>query len=411
VAREWAEPDESGEGPGAPVAGRVLVLDDDADVGATIAAVVESAGLEALVTSSFLDFVAALDAWQPSHVTIDLAMPDVDGIEVLRRLARRGYDGIVIISSGLDRRVLRSAARSARAHGLRIAGYLPKPFRAAQLHALLADEASSRSSVLAIRSVREPPRMDAASVREALRLRRFEVVYQPKITCATGAVAGFEALARWYDPDHGVIMPTDFIPAVEAAGLIDEFTDQVVETALSFLGRHFGDSDLTVSINLSGRSLHDLALADRIEARCREAGMAPGRVILEVTETSPAIDQVAALDVLTRFRIKGLLLSIDDFGTGHATLAQLARQPFSELKIARQFVVVATRSVEARTILRAMVNLGHGLGLQVAAEGVEDEDVFALLRTVGCDLVQGFRVARPMSGDELVAWMDGALHA
>ncbi|MBA2668373.1 MAG: EAL domain-containing response regulator [Trueperaceae bacterium] len=387
---------------------RVLVLDDDAAVGATIGMIVEGAGMEARVTTRYEDFLVALDSWSPSHVTLDLSMPDVDGIEVLRRLAVRGYEGIVIISSGLDKRVLQSAERSALEHGLTIAGYLPKPFRPADLRALLEVGATAHTGGRG-NDVAPRPTVSSSALREALLHRRIEIAYQPKVFCSTGAVAGFEALARWRDPEAGIIAPSEFIPLAESERMIDELTDQMVEGSLAFLATNYRDSSLTMSVNLSALSLGDMGLADRIERRCRDAGIDTTRLILELTETSSTGDQVTALDVLTRFRIKGLLLSIDDFGTGHSTLVQLARQPFSEIKIDRQFVMGAMRSVESRTIIRAMVSLGHGLGLRVTAEGVEDEETFAFLRTLGCDLAQGYRIGRPMPADEVLVWMDGAV--
>ena len=386
-------------------AGFVVVLDDDASVAATIGLIAESAGFRVVVTHRIGEFERALDEVTPTHVTIDLNMPEVDGIEVLRRLAERKFAGSVIISSGLERRVLEAAERSAVEHGLRIAGALPKPFRADDLRRLLA------SAV-----VPSEPRgggaagvVDAVALRAALSAGAIVVAYQPKIACASREVVGFEALARWSDPDLGNVPPDVFIPLAEREGLIDELTDQVFDRALRWLSQVDPHGAWHIALNLSARSLGDLGLTDRIERACARYRVAPDRVILELTETasSEGADATTALDVLTRFRIKGLALSIDDFGTGHSTLVQLARQPFNELKIDRQFVMRAAHSEESRIIIRAMVGLAHGLGLRATAEGVEDADTLRFLADVRCDRAQGYHIARPLAPDAVTTWIAG----
>ena len=383
-----------------PTDRRLLVLDDDEAVGSTIGLIAETAGFEATITSRFETFWLALKDTHPTHVTLDLNMPQIDGIEVLRRLAAHGFEGSVIISSGLERRVLEAAQRSAQEHGLHFAGALPKPFKPDDLRRLLNATPERRSHDTAA----GPERVEAGLLRTALDQELIRVAYQPKVACRDGRVVGYEALARWSDPGLGVIPPDVFIPLAEREGLIDELSDQVFGTALAWLCSHDPLGSSHIALNLSGASLGDLELADRIERRCRHSGIDPSRVVLELTETASAIDQVTALDVLTRFRIKGLALSIDDFGTGHSTLVKLARQPFSELKIDRQFVMSAANSHESRIIVRAMIGLAHGLGLKVTAEGVEDAPTYEFLADQGCDRAQGYFIGRPMPGDEIEEW-------
>lgn len=381
--------------------GRVVVLDDDPSVAETIGLIVESAGYRVAVTHDVPAFERELELEGATHVTLDLNMPETDGIEVLRRLAERGFQGSVIISSGLERRVLEAAERSAIEHGLHFAGALPKPFRADDLRRMLA----AATAVPAKRPRGTAHDVDADALRTALEQRAIELAYQPKIACATREVIGFEALARWRDPTLGNVPPDVFIPIAEREGLIDELTDQVLARALRWLAGFDPRGAWHVALNLSARSLGDLSLADRIERACTRHGVAPARVILELTETASSDDEVTALDVLTRFRIKGLALSIDDFGTGHSTLVQLARQPFNELKIDRQFVMHAARSEESRIIIRAMVGLAHGLGLRATAEGVEDAATLRFLAAIGCDRAQGYHIARPMAPDAMATWI------
>lgn len=379
--------------------GRLLVLDDDEAVAATIALVAETSGFAVATASGFDDFWAALDTFAPTHVTLDLSMPEVDGIEVLQRLAEAEYGGTVIVCSGLDRRVLEAAQRSALEHGLEGVGLLPKPFLPADLRALLdapiERRARGRSGATSI---------GESALRAVLAERRLEVAYQPKVACATGAVVGYEALARWNEPGVGPVPPDVFVPMAERLGLIDVLTEHVLNEALAWFARAETDSRTHLAVNLSARSLDDVGLADRIERACTAHRVVPQRVVLELTETASSNDPIAAHDVLTRFRIKGLALSIDDFGTGHSTLVQLARRPFSELKIDRQFVGDAATSRESRVIVRAMVGLAHGLGLVATAEGVEDAATLAFLAEVGCDRAQGYHVGRPMAADALPDW-------
>jgi len=383
------------------VPGTVVVLDDDVAVATTIGLIAESAGYDVIVTHEVGAFERAIEEHAATHVTIDLNMPDTDGIEVMRRLADRGFLGSVIISSGLERRVLEAAERSAVEHGLHFAGVLPKPFRAVELRRLLA----SAVAAPALRAGAAARDVDADDLRAAIAEGRIEVAYQPKIACDTRELVGFEALARWTDATLGAVPPSVFIPLAEREGLIDQVTDKVFDRALHWLGTFDPIGAWHVALNFSASSLGDLGFADRIERACVRNGVAPHRVILELTETASGTDEVLALDVLTRFRIKGLALSIDDFGTGHSSLVQLARQPFNELKIDRQFVMTAARSEESRIIIRAMVGLAHGLGLRATAEGVEDAETLRFLTEIGCDRAQGFHIARPMAPDGVQAWI------
>ncbi|MDZ7801786.1 MAG: EAL domain-containing response regulator [Trueperaceae bacterium] len=385
-------------------ASHVLVLDDDELVGATIGMIVEDAGYPVQVTSRFEAFWDALRTSDASHVVLDLDMPGTDGIEVLRRLADHGYAGSVILSSGLERRVLEAARQSAVEHGLRLAGTLPKPFEARALHALLAVHAGATSGGATEAQVRGRP--DVAALRASLESRQIGVAYQPKIACAGGAVLGFEALARWHHPTLGVVPPDVFVPLAEREGLIDALSDHVFGTALAWLARTDPNGTTHVALNLSARSLTDATIVDRLERLCATHRIALARVVLELTETATPDDEVEALAILTRLRIKGVGLAIDDFGTGHSTLTQLARQPFSELKIDRRFVMNAATSRESRTIVRATVSLAHGLGLRVTAEGVEDAEVFAYLTELGCDAAQGYHLAPPMYEEDLHAWLE-----
>jgi EAL domain-containing protein (putative c-di-GMP-specific phosphodiesterase class I) len=193
----------------------------------------------------------------------------------------------------------------------------------------------------------------------------------------------------------------------EASGQIDALSDTVTRQAVAQMGqwRERG-IDAEVAINLSGRNLHEEALADRLDGLCRQAGIAGDRITIEVTESAAMADPLRALDILTRLRIKGFKLSIDDFGTGFSSLVQLHRLPFSELKIDRSFVQECNRSRDARIIVKTMIELAHNLDMSVVAEGVETRDVLDTLSDLGCDVAQGYGLAPPMDAGRVPDWLE-----
>ena len=388
---------------------RLLVLDDDSMIGLTIQLIAEASGAAARLCTDPEDFFAALQSWQPSHICTDLNMPTMDGLQVLAELGRRGCAAQVIVSSGVGQRVLDAAARAGTAHGLAIVGVLPKPFVPAALRHLLMARAA-----VAPRTPAPPPAAHvfhpvAGDLVQALACGELKVVYQPKVMCASGALAGFEVLARWRHPVHGLIGPDRFIPLAEEAGLVDRLTLQVLDLALAWFmpwrRAAAGREALTLSINLSARSLGQPALVTQLLQHCERAGMAPDRLVFELTETAAMDNPTLALELLTRLRMQGFQLSIDDFGTGYSSMVQLVRLPFSEVKVDRSFVMSAAGSEESRAVIRSIVGLGHSLGLRVTAEGVEDEVALAYLQQVGCDEAQGYLIARPLDEAALEAWV------
>jgi EAL domain-containing protein (putative c-di-GMP-specific phosphodiesterase class I) len=200
-------------------------------------------------------------------------------------------------------------------------------------------------------------------------------------------------------------MPDRFIPVAEQAGLIDELTAQVFDQSLEWFCKAFPENDLKLSLNISAKSLVDLHLVDSLSGLCREYNVASKRIVLELTESSAMTDPILSLDLMTRFRVKGFELSIDDFGTGYSSMVQLARMPFSEIKVDRSFVMSARKSQESRTIVKSVVDLGHSLGLVVTAEGVEDVETYKYVNSLGCDLAQGYFIARPMPGEAARMWV------
>jgi EAL domain-containing protein (putative c-di-GMP-specific phosphodiesterase class I) len=192
---------------------------------------------------------------------------------------------------------------------------------------------------------------------------------------------------------------------------MDELTFAVVRKALQWFLGDFAASAArlpalpSLSVNISPSALRDLQFVERLSDYCRGSGIEPARLIFELTETSAMEDPVASLDILTRLRMKGFQLSIDDFGTGFSSMLQLVRLPFSEIKIDKSFVMTAIASCESQAVVRSVIELGHSLELRVVTEGVEDDATLRLLHDLGCDVAQGFFVGRPVPGNELLAWL------
>ena len=231
--------------------------------------------------------------------------------------------------------------------------------------------------------------------------------YQPKVAVANGRVVGVEALVRWRHPVDGLVFPDQFIGVAEAHGLIDALTRGVLHETLAQakVWREAGLA-LRVAVNVSMDNLHDVEFANFIGEQTANAGVAVQDVVLEVTESRLMGDLRTPLDVLTRLRLKRFGLSIDDFGTGHSSLAQLRDLPFDELKIDRGFVHDAWKNATLGAIFNASLHLARQLGMEVVAEGVEDRDDWDFLRRSGCDLAQGYFIARPMPAADLPTWID-----
>jgi FOG: EAL domain len=307
-----------------------------------------------------------------------------------------------VLVSGEDDRVVQSVARLAQAHRLRVAGTLRKPVPLRRLRALLAGLRQAAAD-----TVRRPLRRtyDAAQLRQAVCGRQLVVHYQPQVALADASLVGVEALVRWKHPSLGLVHPEQFIADVEASGLIDALTDFVLGTALAD-ARRWRDAGLALrmSVNVSIDNLQSLDFPDRVVRQTREADIAPEELVLEITESHAMRDPIALLDIAARLRLKHLGLSIDDFGIGHSSLQRLRDIPFDELKLDRGFVHGAAQEPRLRAILRANLALARQLGLRTVAEGVEDRADWGCLRALGCDLAQGWFIARPMPATDLAAW-------
>jgi len=247
-------------------------------------------------------------------------------------------------------------------------------------------------------------------LRRAIAADELELHYQPKVSLPSGAPVGCEALVRWRHPQKGFIPPGDFIPHAERTGLIRLVTAWVLGAALRQVRAwEAAGLNLDVSVNVSPADLGDPGFADTLAVMLAETGADASRVVLEVTESAAMKDLPKTLRVMEQLRVLGIRFSIDDFGTGYSSLAHLKRLPVDEIKIDRSFVQELETRRADDVIVRSTINLGHALKLKVVAEGVEVPYSWELLNQLGCDLVQGYFVARPMPAEEFTAWASARL--
>ncbi len=383
---------------------KLIVIDDEIDLAGFVCDVAEQAGFDASQFNNASIFKDQYDQHdqQADIIVLDLMMPGVDGIEVIRFLAEIQCNALLILMSGFDSGVLHSARKLATEHGLNLAGSLNKPFRAHQLEQLLSGLIITAKN-LHTNTHTEPPGVD--ELRKALTHDELVVYYQPKVGLNGSTVVAVEALVRWQHPERGLIPPDLFIPLAEQHNLIDDLTWVVLEQSLSQCKSWF-ERGLTVqlAINMSANTLKELDLPEKMGKLILKHGLQPKQIILEITEFALMQELVKSLDILTRLRMKGIHLSIDDFGTGYSSLVQLHRAPFSEIKIDRSFVSEMEADSEAATIVETIIMLGHKLNMKTVAEGVETESCQKILAELGCDQAQGYLFARPMPAEEVFPW-------
>ncbi|MEY4173666.1 MAG: hypothetical protein RI900_831 [Actinomycetota bacterium] len=254
---------------------------------------------------------------------------------------------------------------------------------------------------------RTPARLSMlGDLRNALEHHDLKVHLQPKVDLSTGTITGVEALARWSHPTRGYVSPEDFVHVAEETGLIKQLTDMVLESSVRQVAhlREYG-YHLQLAVNLSTHDLLDELLADRVLRRLDQHDMDPSLLTLEITESSLLIDAPRARNTIDRLHRAGIRLSVDDFGTGYSSLSYLRRLPVSELKIDRSFVTNLLLEDQDEVIVKSIIDLGHNLGMQVVAEGVETDEVMGRLRGFGCDVAQGFGICRPVPYEKFLAWL------
>ncbi|MGH2820097.1 MAG: putative bifunctional diguanylate cyclase/phosphodiesterase [Actinomycetota bacterium] len=230
--------------------------------------------------------------------------------------------------------------------------------------------------------------------------------YQPKARLQTGEITGVEALVRWQHPVRGFVPPDEFVPLAEHTGLIKQLTARVLDEGLRQCREWLDQGlEIDIAVNLSMRNLLDAQLPDEVARLLERWDVPPQRLTLEITESTIMADPARALTIVSRLSDIGVGLAIDDFGTGYSSLAHLKRLPVEEIKIDKSFVMNMHANEDDAVIVRSTIDLAHNLGRTVVAEGVENEDIMQVLRTLGCDTAQGYHLSRPVPPDTLSEWL------
>ncbi|VAW61631.1 diguanylate cyclase/phosphodiesterase (GGDEF & EAL domains) with PAS/PAC sensor(s), partial [hydrothermal vent metagenome] len=242
--------------------------------------------------------------------------------------------------------------------------------------------------------------------REAIEKQKLELFYQPKIDIANNTVIGVEALLRWNHAERGYIDPEEFIPLAEQTGLIKPLTGWVLQEAIRQCSVWDGGNfKLSMAVNLSVHNLHDVTLLEKIKKSISENKFPAELLTLELTESDIMTDPIRARKTLKQMSDMGIKLSIDDFGTGYSSLSYLKQLPVDEIKIDRSFVMEMTKDDDDAAIVRATIDLAHNMGLRVVAEGVQDSETLAALKTLECDVAQGFYISKPLKVQDFESWV------
>jgi EAL domain-containing protein (putative c-di-GMP-specific phosphodiesterase class I) len=381
-----------------------LVIDDESDMGELVCATAQAMGMHCTTTTDAKTFLEKLTP-DTTLVLLDLMMPEMDGIELLRLLGKRKCKAGIVLMSGIGKRTLESAEQFAQVLGLSIAGHLQKPFQLTELEEVLRRLPDPEPSAVVRPDLRIP--IERRELEQAIARNEFVVYYQPQIEIDGGRVIGVEALARWLHPERGLVFPDSFIDRMEKFGLIDELCWIVADLGMSEVGQfaNEGGKSIMLSLNASVNSLCDLNFPDNLVSIASKHGVSPDDVTIEITETGLIKELSRTLDTLTRLRMKKVKLSIDDFGTGYAMLQQFKNIPATELKIDKSFVQEMTVNSRNRVMVQKTIEMGHDLSMHVIAEGVETQEQLDLLRSCGCDSAQGYLFSRPIPAEEMVGWL------
>ena len=375
----------------------VLAVDDESDFLELIEQIGQGVGCDVITADTAVAFREQLSRRNPTLILLDLQMPGMDGIEALRYLARQNVNAGVLLASGMDQRVLSSARQLGESLGLRMLGTLQKPAMLEDIEALLSKHLDADE------------RISLDDLRRAIDEHELVVHYQPKLQRAARdwQVTGAEALVRWRHPRFGLLYPGDFLPLAEQSGMILGVTDFVLTDAIRQIG-HWRQSGLhlTAAVNLSPRLVQDLEFPDRLGRVLKEFDVTADQLTLEVTEAASLHDPELVMDIFTRLRVKGVGLSLDDFGTGMSSLTQLYKMPFSEVKVDGSLISEVIDAKPAATVVRSIIDLAHNLSLSVCAEGVETSPQFEFLEQLGCDALQGEFIAQAMPAGEIESFID-----
>jgi len=381
---------------------KVLVVDDDAFQRSIVSKLLKQLGITEIADAEDGKAAEAELAKGYDLLLLDLNMPGMDGIEFLNVLSAHSSSPSLIFFSGEDGRILEVAEELARDLSISVIGSIAKPVSKEKIQRLLEQTAPQMTQTTARLTQSE---LTEDEVRAGISGGAITMFYQPKVDAQTLALRGVESLLRWQTPEGALIGPGAVIPVAERTDLIQALTLGIFTVSMTQLGNWLKQGfELSMSCNFSIADLVKPEIVEMLDGVLAASGVPPDKVTLEVTESQLPEDVSKVLSALTRLRLRGYEISIDDFGTGFSSMEQLRRFPFTELKIDRAFVNGAEQKPSARAILESSVDLARRLNIRSVAEGIETEADLNLCRTLGVDVAQGYYVSRPMSSNALEDW-------
>ncbi|MDQ9169658.1 EAL domain-containing response regulator [Oxalobacteraceae bacterium R-40] len=389
---------------------RVLILEDNEFDREVLATALANMGVGHIATAEngdeALDIIAN-DKQGYDVVLCDLKTNDtssMDGVEFIRSV-RQHRIGSLVLMSGLQEDLFASVELLAAAYVAPLAGRIRKPFDPDDLRPILL-RCPRYAETLPPGSIKPFTRVwTKADLRMALKRAEFVPFFQPKVCLQTGRAVGAEMLARWMHPDLGILAPSQFIPLMERECMADELTEQLFRQS-AILVRQWTEQGLNIHVafNASPMTLQNVAIPNRWHAIANEQNLDTGMLTVEVTETAVAHNFHGLLETVTRLRMHGFGVSLDDFGTSYSSLQQLSELPITEVKIDRSFVMRAPTSSRAILIFDTIIDLARKLHLTTVAEGVETREAADFTHASGCGIGQGYFFGRPMPAMDFAAW-------
>ncbi|OIN47328.1 EAL domain-containing response regulator [Pseudomonas costantinii] len=385
---------------------RVLVLEDHLFQRSVAVSLLKQLGCgEVLEAANGSEAMAVLQrAGSVDVVVCDLQMDGMDGLEFIQRISATGQVGAIIVSSGLPWDVRRAVRQMGALLGMNMLGDVGKPLQAEALQPLLELALSQRPAECAALST--PEIADEQEVRQAILDQQLEAYYQPKFDLRSGAALGVEVLVRWNHPLKGILSPAVFLPAMERSGLMDQLLFTLMQQALSLQRQAKGQGlSLDLAFNLQAAQLADAGLTAHIKGILTAYQAPCFGITFELTESGLLEVPAVSLENLVRLRMMGCRLSIDDFGAGFSSLQRLCQLPFNEIKLDAEFVRGLAHEPRCRAVIGSTLALGQTLSMSVVVEGIETAEQQRQLLELGCTQGQGYWHARPMSGADLLRWL------
>ena len=385
---------------------RILILEDDAFQRAVAVSMFRSLGChEVFEASDGSEALAVLQQVGTVDIAVcDLQMEGMDGLAFLRRAGKLGQVKSIIISSALSADLCRTAHQIIALLGLELLGDVGKPLYADVLEPLLSKYQSASANGHKLEQSVQLACED--EVRQALALQQLQAWYQPKFNLQTGEVCGVEVLCRWLHPHKGMLPPAVFIPVLERCGLMDDLLFAQLDQALRLQEQARAEGfPLNMAFNLQTAQLANSQLTYTLKGVLTRHATPGSRLTFELTESGLLQAPAASLENLVRLRMMGCRLSIDDFGAGFSSLQRLCQLPFNEIKLDAEFVRSVAHEPRCEAAISSTLALGKALGMSVVIEGIETEAQFLRLQGMGCIEGQGYWFARPMSGPDLLGWL------